>query len=80
MSEKQDQIVEKDTPVVKKENKGRSLSWAEIWELTKISFKEFFQGDSFMHGAALAYYTIFALICKGIFHRAYKFCCFSLFF
>ncbi|RYM32029.1 YihY/virulence factor BrkB family protein [Brumimicrobium glaciale] len=54
--------VENDIQVVKEKNKGRSLSWPEIWELTKTSFKEFFQGDSFMHGAALAYYTIFALV------------------
>ncbi|WP_107038151.1 YihY/virulence factor BrkB family protein [Brumimicrobium mesophilum] len=47
---------------LKKNSKGRSLTWPELWELTKISFKEFFQGDSFMHGAALAYYTIFALV------------------
>lgn len=48
--------------VVKEENKGRSLTWPEMWQLTKISFKEFFKGDSFMHGAALAYYAIFALV------------------
>ncbi|HLW29384.1 MAG TPA: YihY/virulence factor BrkB family protein [Brumimicrobium sp.] len=48
--------------VVKEENKGRSLTWPEMWQLTKISFKEFFRGDSFMHGAALAYYAIFALV------------------
>lgn len=42
--------------------KIRKLSWLEIWELTKTSFFEFFKGDSFTHGAALAYYAIFALI------------------
>lgn len=42
--------------------KIRKLSWLEIWELTKTSFLEFFKGDSFTHGAALAYYAIFALI------------------
>lgn len=42
--------------------KIRKLSWLEIWELTKTSFVEFFKGDSFTHGAALAYYAIFALI------------------
>ena len=42
--------------------KIRSLSWLEIWTLTKRSFKEFFKGDSFTHGAALAYYAIFALV------------------
>ncbi|PWH86319.1 YihY/virulence factor BrkB family protein [Brumimicrobium oceani] len=53
---------QEDIQVVKDENRGRRLKWPEIWELTKISFKEFFQGDSFMHGAAFAYYTIFALV------------------
>ncbi len=42
--------------------KIRKLSWIEIWQLTKTSFVEFFKGDSFTHGAALAYYAIFALI------------------
>jgi membrane protein len=42
--------------------KIRKLSWLEVWELTKTSFLEFFKGDSFTHGAALAYYAIFALI------------------
>ena len=42
--------------------KIRKLSWLEIWQLTKTSFIEFFKGDSFTHGAALAYYAIFALI------------------
>ncbi|MEX1191233.1 MAG: YihY/virulence factor BrkB family protein [Brumimicrobium sp.] len=40
----------------------RKLSWAEVWELAKTSFGEFFKGDSFTHGAALAYYAIFALV------------------
>ena len=48
--------------VVKEENKGRSLTWPEMGELTKISFKEFLKGDSFMHGAALAYFAMIALI------------------
>lgn len=42
--------------------KIRKLSWLEIWQLTKTSFIEFFKGDSFTHGAALAYYAVFALI------------------
>lgn len=63
MSEKTKNLKEeKDVKVVKDKNKGRSLTWPEILELTKISFKEFFKGDSFMHGAALAYYAIFALV------------------
>lgn len=51
------------------DKKSRSLSWPEFWELTKTSFKEFFKGDdrmsegeSFIHGAALAYYAILALV------------------
>ncbi len=40
----------------------RTLSWKEIWEMIVTTFKQFFQGNSFFHGAALAYYTIFALI------------------
>lgn len=46
----------------KSNSKIRKLSWGEIWQLTKTSFKEFFGGDSFTHGAALAYYAIFALV------------------
>lgn len=52
-----------------KEKKSESLSWREFWQLTKTSFKEFFKGDtrmtegeSFMHGAALAYYAILAMV------------------
>lgn len=44
------------------QNKVRELSWKEIWKLTKTSFSEFIEGNSFMHGAALAYYAIFALV------------------
>lgn len=40
----------------------RKLSWGEIIELCKTSFVEFINEKSFMHGAALAYYTIFALV------------------
>lgn len=43
-------------------NKVRSLSWLEIWQMSKSSFTNFFKGDSFTHGAALAYYAIFALV------------------
>ena len=42
--------------------KIRSLSWREVGEMSKNSFKAFFNGDSFTHGAALAYYAIFALV------------------
>ncbi len=40
----------------------RKLTWREIGEVIKTTFKEFFQEQSFFHGAALAYYAIFALI------------------
>lgn len=40
----------------------RHLSWSEIWQLIKQTFVEFFQEQSFLHGAALSYYTIFALV------------------
>lgn len=40
----------------------RHLSWLEIWQLTRTTFVEFFQEKSFLHGAALSYYTIFALV------------------
>lgn len=43
-------------------SKVRSLSWKEIGKLIKTSFIEFFQDNSFLHGAALAYYAIFALV------------------
>jgi len=43
-------------------NKVRKLSWREVGELTKESILSFFKGDSFTHGAALAYYAIFALV------------------
>jgi membrane protein len=42
--------------------KVRSLSWKEIGLMVKTSFKEFFEDNSFLHGAALAYYAIFALV------------------
>ena len=40
----------------------KHLSWSEIGTLIKMTFKEFFKEKSFMHGAALSYYTIFALV------------------
>lgn len=44
-------------------NKPRSLRWPEFWKLTKTSFVEFFEGGhSFIHGAALAYYAVLALV------------------
>ncbi|MBW7867585.1 MAG: YihY/virulence factor BrkB family protein [Brumimicrobium sp.] len=46
----------------KNKEEGRSLSWQELFELGKESIQQFLLGDSFMHGAALAYYAVFALI------------------
>lgn len=40
----------------------RHLSWAEISLLIKTTFSQFFQEKSFLHGAALSYYLIFALV------------------
>lgn len=40
----------------------RKLTWPEVWQVIKSTFTEFFQEDSFFHGAALAYYAIFALV------------------
>ncbi|OGS79748.1 MAG: hypothetical protein A3D31_07265 [Candidatus Fluviicola riflensis] len=40
----------------------RKLTWLEVWEVTKSTFIEFFQENSFFHGAALAYYAIFAVV------------------
>lgn len=40
----------------------RHLSWGEIWRLIRTTFIEFFKEQSFLHGAALSYYTIFALV------------------
>ncbi|MDF3026195.1 MAG: ribonuclease [Fluviicola sp.] len=38
------------------------LSWKEVRTLFKRTFVEFFQEESFFHGAALAYYAVFAII------------------
>lgn len=40
----------------------RKLTWPELWQVTKGTFVEFFQEKSFFHGAALAYYAIFAMV------------------
>ncbi|MNU78779.1 ribonuclease BN [compost metagenome] len=40
----------------------RKLSWKEVLTLFKRTFLEFFQENSFFHGAALAYYAVFAII------------------
>lgn len=38
------------------------LKWPDYWKLVKTSFIEFFKEDNYMHGAALAYYAIVALV------------------
>lgn len=38
------------------------LNWKEVLHLFKRTFVEFFQENSFFHGAALAYYAVFAII------------------
>jgi len=44
-------------------NQGiNQLTWTEVGVLIKKTVKEFFQEKSFLHGAALSYYTIFALV------------------
>ncbi len=40
----------------------RHLSWGEIATLIRTTFVEFFKEKSFLHGAALSYYTLFALV------------------
>ncbi len=40
----------------------RKLTWPEVWQVIKSTFIEFFQENSFFHGAALAYYAVFALV------------------
>lgn len=40
----------------------RKLSWEEVFLLFKRTVQAFFKEKSFFHGAALSYYTIFALI------------------
>lgn len=47
---------------MKLRHKIRQLSWLEIGSIIRTTFVEFFQEKSFFHGAALAYYTVFALI------------------
>jgi membrane protein len=40
----------------------RRLTWPEYGKVIKGTFAQFFQEQSFFHGAALAYYTVFALV------------------
>ena len=44
------------------EDKEKQVKLLTIGKVTKQSFELFFKGDSFTHGAALAYYAIFALV------------------
>lgn len=46
----------------KSSDKIQKLSWDKVGILFKRTFIEFFQENSFFHGAALAYYTIFAIV------------------
>lgn len=39
-----------------------SITWGEVWNLTKITFQEYFSESSFRHAAALSYYAIFSLV------------------
>jgi len=43
-------------------NVKRKLSWKETGQVIKETFVEFFKEESFFHGAALAYYTVFAMV------------------
>lgn len=45
-----------------KSPKNKSLSWSEIFILIKDTSIEFASENSLFHGAALSYYTIFALV------------------
>lgn len=40
----------------------RKLKWGDIFHLIKKTILEFFQEQSFFHGAALSYYAVFALV------------------
>jgi len=43
-------------------NKRKKLSWLELWGVLKETFTGFFAVQGIHHGAALAYYALFALI------------------
>lgn len=50
-------------PSKSKKSKIKShLSWKEVGDLTKKTFEGYFEENTFRHSAALAYYTVFALI------------------
>lgn len=50
------------SPKNKNKKKRKHLTISEVWKMVRTSFIEFVKEDSFMHGAALAYYTIIALV------------------
>ena len=49
-------------PIKSISNKIRILSWREVAQLFKQTVTEFASENSLFHGAALSYYTIFALV------------------
>ena len=49
-------------PIKSISQKIRTLSWKEVWQLFKQTVTEFASENSLFHGAALSYYTIFALV------------------
>jgi membrane protein len=49
-------------PIKSISKKIRTLSWKEVGQLFKQTFSEFASENSLFHGAALSYYTIFALV------------------
>jgi membrane protein len=42
--------------------KIKILHWKDLFEIIQRTFVEFFKENSFLHGAALSYYTVFALV------------------
>ncbi|MEY4603713.1 MAG: hypothetical protein RIT43_1005 [Bacteroidota bacterium] len=42
--------------------KNKRISWFGLWNVLKETFSSFFEEKSLFHGAALAYYTVFALV------------------
>lgn len=49
-------------PIKSISKKIRTLSWKEVGQLFKQTISEFASENSLFHGAALSYYTIFALV------------------
>jgi len=42
--------------------KNERITWPGLWKILKDTFRSFFEEKSLFHGAALAYYTVFALV------------------